>query len=325
MKRHLLNCAAFLAASTALFAQTLSITGPGYSGVKLFDSTAGFTITGIGADSSGTVYYLETDGAFAASTKLYKRSAADAYASATPLFDYGSVVYGSFVVAHGGKIYFGENSANSIRSIDSGGTGAALIGTVVGNYDMAFSGGQAFVSANPDTFPFSNPRNKVLSLDLGTGATATILDATPDYSGPLDFDSTGALIYGVANGAIGGIYRYSVSDLAGAPLTLTPPDRRVIANGLNQYLAYGGGATLWHDNFSTLTAYDLGTFTAQTIATTDETLGYLDSQGGILFASVTDFGASRSAVFAVAPEPSSVLLLMCGSAMLLRRRRTTPF
>jgi hypothetical protein len=320
MKRLLITSAASLAASTALFAQTLTVSAPGYAGVKLFDSTAGFTITGMGADAAGSVYYLETDGASSTNTRLYKRSSADGYASATPLFDYGSVLYGSFVVAQAGRIYFGENSTGTIRSINPDGTGAALIGTVTGNYDLAFSGGSAFVSANADT-TFLNPKNKVLSLDLGTGATATMLDATPDYSGPLEFDSAGDLLYGVAKVSIGGIYRYTPADLAGAPLTLTPPDHRLLANGANQYLAFSGGSTLWQDDFTTLRTYDTVTLAAQTIATTSETFGLLDYESGALYASVTDFGASRSSVFAVTPEPSSALLLAAGMPWIFRRRR----
>ena len=151
MKKPFVITAAFFAVTSALFAQTLNVTAPGYSRTKLFDSTAGFTISGMGADSSGSIYYLETDGSFAASTKLYKRTAAGGYATATPLFNYGSALFGSFVTVQSGKVYFGENSANTIRSVNLDGTSPALIGTVVGNFDLAFSGGSAFVSANPDT------------------------------------------------------------------------------------------------------------------------------------------------------------------------------
>ena len=49
MKKLLITTAVFTAASTALFAQTLSITAPGYSGGKLFDATPGFLIEGLAA------------------------------------------------------------------------------------------------------------------------------------------------------------------------------------------------------------------------------------------------------------------------------------
>lgn len=325
MKKLTIIAAALASFTSALFAQTLTVTASGFSGAKLFNSTPGFTITGMGADSSGNVYYLETDGGFVASTKLYKRTAAGGYATATSLFNYGSALFGSFVVVQGSKLYFGESSSNTIRSVNLDGTSPALIGTVVNNYDLAFSGGSAFVSANPDT-TFANPQNKVSKLDLATGATQVVLNATPDFSGPVEFDASGNLIYGVAKSTIGGIYRYSAAAVAAAlststPIVLTPPTGRVIANGGNQYLAYAGGTSLWQDDFSALTRYDLGTGVGTAIGTTTDTLGNLDYAGTTLYASVTNFTTNNSAVFAVVPEPSSAVLLAFGMLAFTRRRR----
>ena len=39
MKKLLITSAAFFAASTALFAQSLTVSAPGYSGAKLFDAS----------------------------------------------------------------------------------------------------------------------------------------------------------------------------------------------------------------------------------------------------------------------------------------------
>ena len=325
MKKLTIIAAALAAATSALFAQTLNVTAPGYSGAKLFNSTPGFTISGMGADSSGTVYYLESDGGSIASTKLYKRTAAGGYATATQLFNYGSALFGSFVVVQGGKVYFGESSSNTIRSVNLDGTSPALIGTVVNNYDLAFSGGSAFVSANPDT-TFANPQSKVSKIDLSTGATQVVLNATPDFSGPVEFDAAGNLIYGVAKSTIGGIYRYSAAAVAAAlststPIVLTPPTGRVIANGGNQYLAYAGGTSLWQDDFTALTRYDLGTGVGTAIGTTTDTLGNLDYAGTTLYTSVTNFSTNNSAIFAVVPEPSSAVLLALGVLALRRRRR----
>ena len=331
MKKLTVIAAAFAAATSALFAQTLNVTAPGYSGAKLFDSTPGFTISGMGADSSGTVYYLESDGGFTASTKLYKRTAAGGYATATQLFNYGAFTFGSFVTVQAGKVYFGESSANTIRSVNPDGTSPLLIGTVFHNYDLSFSSGTAFVSADPDTTGTS-PQNKVSTFNLATGATQVVLNATPDFSGPIEFDAAGNLIYGVAKSTIGGIYRYSAASVATAigtstPIVLTPPTGRVVANGGNQYLAYAGGTTLWQDDYNfntstgTLRNYDLSSASATTVASGSDSIGNLDYAAGALYASVTNFGTNRSAVFAVVPEPSSAVLLALGVLALRRRRR----
>ena len=333
MKKPFVITAAFFAVTSALFAQTLNVTAPGYSAVRLFDSTPGFTISGMGADSVGTIFYLESDSAFpGATTKLYKRTAASGYAPTPAIFDFGSAVFGSFVTVQSGKVYFGESSANTIRSVNLDGTSPALIGTVIGNFDLAFSGGNAFVSANADGPPYTNPRNKILKLDLVTGATQAVLDATPDFSAPLDFDASGNLIYGVAKSTIGGIYRYSAASVASAiatstPLVLTPPTNRVLANGGNQYLAYASDSSLWQDDSNaqgTLRKYDLGTSAVVNVGTTasaSEYLGQLDYQGSTLYVNVTNFGTNRSAVFGVVPEPSSAVFLAVGLLVFARRRK----
>ena len=335
MKKPFVITAAFFAVASALVAQTLNVTAPGYSAVRLFNSTPGFTISGMGADSAGTIYYLESDSTFPgpASTKLYKRTAASGYAPTPAIFDYGSAVFGSFVTVQSGKVYFGESSANTIRSVNLDGSSPALIGTVIGNFDLAFSGGNAFVSANPDVvFPYSNPRNKILKLDLATGATQAVLDATPDFSASLEFDASGNLIYGVAKSTIGGIYRYSAASVASAiatstPLVLTPPTSRVLANGGNQYLAYASDSSLWQDDSNaqgTLRNYNLGTSGVVNVGTTasaSEYLGHLDYQGSTLYANVTNFGTNRSAIFGVVPEPSSAVLLAVGVLIFARRRK----
>ena len=57
------------------------------------------------------------------------------------------------------------------------------------------------------------------------------------------------------------------------------------------------------------------------IASTTNGLGNLDYAGGALYATVTNFGANQSAVFAVVPEPSSAVLLALGALAFARRRR----
>ncbi len=322
----LLGATLVVAASSALFAQSFNVTAPGYSSAKLFDSTPGFTIGGVGADSSGNVYYIENDPTFGANAILYKRSAGDGFATATQLFDFGSPTFGSFVVVEGSRVYFGESVFNVIRSVNLDGTSPVVHGTVVNNYDLTFHDGGAFLSANPST-DFNFPHNHVYKFDLNTGATDSILDATPDFSGGIAFDSTGALLYGASTSSSGGIYRFLSTDVTNAfgpsELTLTPPDNRIFDNGGNLYLAYDGLNGLWSDSGNTLSRHDLTGLTSETIGTTPDFLGNLSYQDGELFATVTDFGTNQSAVFTIVPEPSGLALLCLGGLTFLggRRRR----
>src|SRR6187402_2256167 len=151
-------------------AQTLTITAPDYAASKLFDSSPGRTITGMGASAAGDVFYLETDAAFppALVTTLSKRIAADDYVTAIPLFSFSTPAFGAFVVFHDGTVYFGESSAGTIHAIAADGSGHRLVGTVPGVYDLSFSGADAYVSANPETDFSKPPRNEISRFDLTT-------------------------------------------------------------------------------------------------------------------------------------------------------------
>ena len=335
MKKTLLTSAAFLAASTALFAQSLSITAPGYGGAKLFDSTAGFTITGLAAAPGGDVFYIETDSApplAAAHSMLYRRSAGDSYAAATPLFDFGAKVFGSFVRWDSGRVFFGESSTGAVRllkpdlSIDP-------LGMLAFNYDAAFSGGNLFIAHNP-AGPFGSG-SQVSRFDLppdGAGGLmlsttpATIVDTPDDSSGPIAFDAAGNLFYG-GSGAFGrpDLYRFTAAEVSsafggGLPQSLDPA-HRFLANGSNAYLAIAP-AGLWHTDFATLDLID--PVTAQDTAIGGNPnpygIGQLDFADGLLYAAVTDSSFTHSSVFTVVPEPSSALLLTLGLAALTRGR-----
>ncbi len=94
MKKTFLCATAAFAAGSALFAQTFTA-DPGYAARSLFNSSpdgstdgTGFVITGLGTDATGNLYYLDT-GPFSnglADTRLYKRTVADNFATAMPLF-----------------------------------------------------------------------------------------------------------------------------------------------------------------------------------------------------------------------------------------------
>ena len=331
MKKLLLTTAACTAAASALFAQSLSINAPGYSGGKLFDASPGFTITGLAAAPGGDVFYIETDSAFNATSKLYRRSAGDGYAVATTLFDFGSSVFGSFVRWDSGRVFFGESSTGAVRlmrpdlSIDA-------LGSVAGNYDAALAGGSLFLSHNAGGF---SPQNKVSRYDLvpdgggglALGAADTIVDTPDDYSGPIVFSPAGDLFYGGSGFfARPNLYRFTAAEVAaatgaGPTLGLDAP-HQFFANGTNAYLALADIGTLWHTDFGTLDRIDLGAVTSAPIASSpDFGIGQLDVADGTLFAAVTNSSFDHSAVFWVVPEPSSALLLVLGLAALTPRRR----
>ena len=331
MKKPFLTTAVFTAASTALFAQSLNITAPGYSGGKLFDATPGFTITGLATVPGGDVFYIETDSAFTASSKLYRRSAGDGYAAAVPLFDFGSSVFGSFVRCAGGKVFFGESSTGALRVLNPNLSIDAL-GRVSGNYDAAFSGGSLFLSHNPGGF---SPQNKVSRFDLlpdgggglMLGAADTIVNTPNDYSGPIVFTPAGDLFYGGSGSfARPNLYRFTTAEVAAAygagPVLSLDAPHQFFANGTNAYLALADIGTLWHTDFGTLDLIDLGAATSAPVASSpDFGIGQLDAADGTLYAAVTNSFFDHSAVFWIVPEPSAALLLALGLAALTPRRR----
>lgn len=329
MKKRLLASAAFTAASSALFAQSLSITDPGYAGFKLFDATPGFTITGMGGAPGGEIFYIETDSAFSAPSKLYSRSPGDAYTVATPRFDFGTFVFGSFVVWESGQVFFGESTTGAIRALKAD-LSIDPLGNVAANYDVAFAGGALFISHNPGG---SAAQNKVSRFDLVPdgggglmlGAADLTIDTPDDYSGPLEFDAAGNLFYGGSGSfAHPDLHRFGAAEVAAAagagPTQALDAAHLHLANGVNAYLASDGTDGLWQTNFGTLNLIGATTPTTAVIATTTGSIGHLDRVGSELFVAVTNSGFNRSSVYAVVPEPAAGLLLLLGLSAFARRR-----
>lgn len=331
MKKPVSITAVFFAATAALFAQTLTVTAPGYAGTKLFDVSPGFTIGGLAASPGGDVYYIESDSAFTAPSRLYRRSPGDGYVTATPLFTFGASIFGSFVRWENGTIFFGENSGGVIRALKPNLT-IDVLGTVAGNYDAAFSGGTLYVSHNPGGF---TPLNKVSRFNLlpdgGGGlmldAADLIVDTPSDYSGPLVFDAAGNLFYGGSGTfAQPHMHRFSASEVVAAagagPTQTLDVAHQYLANGGNAYLAHDGAGTIWQSNFGTLNRINTTVPGSVVIANSaDFGIGHLDFANGTLFAAVTNAAYNQSSVYAVVPEPGSAGLFLLGCAVLTRRFR----
>jgi hypothetical protein len=323
--------AAAVVTVSPLHAQTLSITNPNFSTSKLFDSTPDFTITGLGVSPAGEVFYIETDRRFTLNSHLFERSPLDGYVNATPLFDFGVPVFGSFVAFNSGKVFFGESSTGAIRSINPDGTGLDPLGSVPNNYDVAFAGSSLYLSHNPGGF---TPEAKVSKFDLvadGTGglmlsAADLIIDTPTDVSGPVEFGPDGVFFYG-GSGSFGmqNLFRFTAGEIlaangAGPTLTLDAP-HLFLANGANASLVFDGADGLWHSNFSALDVIDTDTATSTPVGTSTDSIGQLDYANGVVFANVTKSSFDRSGVFAVVPEPSCALATLAGLAALRARRR----
>ena len=328
MKKTIITTAAFLAASSALFAQSLTITNPGFASPAFFTASAGYSVTGLTSDGLGSVFYLESDFNFGGtlSAKLWSRPfTGGGFGAPTLLHDFGANLNGNFLTFHNGLIYGGENTTGSLFALAPNGTGFDPLGTVSGHYDGAFSGAALYLS-------HAAGGNKVSRFTLGTdgagglqlSAGTIVLTAGAQSSGPLEFGDAGELLYG---SSFDGVYRYASAEVGAGGLTLDAP-HRVTANGINSYLANAGGTQLWQDSYDSedLHLIDTTGGTVQTIGTagTFESLGSLEFAGGTGFVVVSDYGTNASRVFAVTPtpEPSAALLLASGlAALTLRRQR----
>lgn len=314
MKKTILWALALSAASCA-FAQNFT-TQPGYVATKLFDTPANLSISGLGVDAAGNVFYLQ--GGPSDDTRLFERAAGD-FSTPIELFSYGSNYFGSFVEVIGSTVYFGEthgsfsNPLGSISSLAIGGT-ATQISAVKGNYDLAFSGTTAFTSAYT-----TGTSNIVAALNLLNGQLTPVLDTGGDYSGPIAFDAAGNLLYGTtAYGPTSppGVFRFSKALVdqalaSGTALTMAS-GTRVLTDDGNQYFGYRNDSTMFIANSSSngaISLFNLTTGTSTAVGNTDafQFFGGLGVNGSALYVAVTDGFPGTSSVYRVTavPEPSA--------------------
>ncbi len=245
--------------------------------------------------------------------------------SATVLYDYGSSVFGSFVKLRGDKLYFGESSTGSIKSIPTAGGTATDLFTLANNFDCAFnSQTQMFLSANP-----SWTGNYLYVWWQGMTDPQIIADVG-DNSGPIAVDSNDNLYYGRSTAYPPGpedIVYYTAAQVANAINTgvpLTSSDWTVYAAGVNAPggLAFDSQATI-QDLFSTSSG--LGTLSRISSGLTDR-MGagsypscprffgegrfspFLET-GGVLAVNCTDYNDSYdSTVYVVKACPQNFII-----------------
>jgi len=279
--------------------QKITSIATGYRKSPLFTTTPGQIIEALDIDDSGNVFYLESDyAAFQAPTRLYRRSAGDSYTAASPLYEYGTSVFGSLVKIVGGTLYFGESSDGTIRQIPVGGGSAPLLATVPQNFDLAAATGRAFLSHNPNPLG-GEPANKVSLFDLDSGFLQTIID-TSEFSGALTLARNGDLWY--ASPTPGqGVFRFSrteidtvVQDQNLPRLSLAPTNR--VSTATAARLAIDASGNILSHDFFRLSTTDPETLTETEIASSERFFGTMADKGYGIYIIVTNFSMPQSTV-----------------------------
>ncbi len=307
---------------TSLYGVVIAITlvlvlgRPVCGATTVFTNTAGFLMEGVDFDAAGNLYYLERDGAAGTvPTRLIKRTASSGFADRSEIFEYVGSPFGAFVTVQNGRVYFGESSSGSIRSVMLNGSDPTLHAAVPNIYDLVFSpAGDAFISANSESF---SGKNQLGALNLLTGDVRIIV-STNDFSGPIEFDADGNLYYGGSGFGESEVFQFTPSQIAAAatgspiilssvtPFASTPGNSHfefVSAKGIFRHAS--GGLTLLDPVIGLQTPVPgapgpgLGFF------------GPIAHDGTSLFGVSTDF-ANNISTFSQIPEPSAAFLSLLG-------------
>ena len=255
-------------------------------------------------------------------------------------YTYSARVYGSFVKYNSanGRVYFGDSSAGKSKmySMATDGTDLRLIGSLNFNFDLDFYDGNAFVVAS----------NKVYQLNESDGSLDTIL-TVGEASGPLAFDASGNLYYGVGEPGWPparnnqNIYKWSAAEVADAigPGELTPNAAHVFAENVDGPYGFafdGAGNLMYTDTVAdpgVVRVFKNGEdqlYSTSLLAGADPTTIRYNPANGSISVAVTWFDEywNRYAIIstmAPVPEPSSLaafcsLIGLAASAKLLRRK-----
>ncbi|MEM8953572.1 MAG: hypothetical protein AAGD22_05415 [Verrucomicrobiota bacterium] len=314
-------------ASALVAAAILTSIAPATRAASLIFTTPSSVIDAIAFDPTGNLYYLDRS---SSTTQLISRTLSSGYTDSTVLFDYADAdaIFGSFVTVNNGRVYFGESTDGTIRSLPLGGGTPTTNATVAFNYDLEFSpvSGKAFVSANP----LGGANNQIFEVNLSSGATTLVVTNTNDFSGPIAFDTAGALYYGSSGFNIPtDIFMFTDSAIMNAIDNTNPIDFSLessfLATAGNSAFDFVAGEGLYR-NFSgsDLSLVDL-TIPSET-AVPDPPPGFIGPiahNGSALYAVTTNFTLGSSSFFIV-PEPSSALLIYGAVFAVFARRRRIP-
>lgn len=248
----------------------------------------------------------------------------------TPLYSFGSSIYGSFLKVLGNSIYFGESSNGTIWHMGLDGSSPTLMGAIGNNYDLAFNSlGQAFVSANPGW-----AGQKLFYFD---GTADEVVTDLAGYSGPLAFDASDNLLYGTAYASGGdSLLRFSSTAVAGAIGSgyLTQASGEVLADiAPPSDMEIDSLGNVFFTNNETLYRLQSESSSATSFATSEwwlTSLRYYASDGSfsVLVNGDTDENGNPLGVISTlrpVPEPNALLslatLISCTGAALLKRRQ----